>query len=77
MVTINRGDGTGIKEGQTWDVFAPGEELIDPDTGESLGSEEIPMGKVRVIAVTPKFARATVVEDYGIDKLHILRLSDS
>ncbi|MGF1449824.1 MAG: CsgG/HfaB family protein [Opitutales bacterium] len=77
VVTINRGDGTGIQEGQTWNVYALGEALIDPDTGESLGSEEVLMGQVQVISVTPKFSRARVVEDYGIDKLQVLRMADS
>lgn len=76
LVTINRGDGTGIEKGQLWTVFAIGEELIDPDTGESLGSEEVPVGKVQVVAVTPKFARARVLEDYGVDKLQVLRLAE-
>ncbi len=77
VVTINRGDGTGIQKGQTWNVYALGEALIDPDTGENLGSEEVLMGQVEVISVTPKFARAKVVEDYGIDKLQVLRMADS
>lgn len=76
LVTINRGDGTGIAKGQIWSVFAIGEELIDPDTGESLGSEEVPVGKVEILAVTPKFSRAKVIEDYGVDKLQVLRLDE-
>jgi hypothetical protein len=30
-------------------VYAPGEEMFDPDTGESLGSEEVPVGWAKVI----------------------------
>lgn len=77
LVTINRGDGTGIEKAQIWTVYAIGEELIDPDTGESLGSEEVPVGKVQIIAVTPKFARAKIIEDYGVDKLQVLRLIEN
>lgn len=73
VATINRGDGTGIERGQIWTAYAIGPELIDPDTGESLGSEEIPVGEVEVINVTPKFSQARVTEDYGVDKLQILR----
>lgn len=76
MVTINRGDGTGIERGQRWSVYAVGEELVDPDTGESLGSEEILIGEVKVTNVTPKFSQAQITEDYGVDKLQILRLVD-
>lgn len=75
LVTINRGDGTGIAEGQKWDVFAPGKTLIDPDTGENLGSEEIPVGVIEIVRVQPKFAQGKVLEDYGIDTGHIVRRS--
>lgn len=76
IVTINRGDGTGIERGQVWTAYAVGEELIDPDTGESLGAEEIMVGEVKIINVTPKFSQAQITEDYGIDKLHIVRMRD-
>lgn len=73
QVTINRGDGTGIEKGQTWSVYAVGEALIDPDTGENLGAEEVLIGKIRVVNVTPKFAHAEITEDYGVEKLNIVR----
>lgn len=73
VVTINRGDGTGIEKGQVWTAYAVGEEMIDPDTGESLGAEEIPIGEIQVINVTPKFSQGRILENYGIDKLHIVR----
>ncbi len=73
FITINRGDGTDIAKGQMWEVLAVGEELIDPDTGESLGREEIPVGKAEIIAITPKFSRARLIEDYGVEKGHVAR----
>ncbi|MDA1043830.1 MAG: hypothetical protein O3C57_01260 [Verrucomicrobia bacterium] len=76
IVTVNRGDGTGIERGQVWTAYAVGEALVDPDTKELLGAEEIPVGKVKVVNVTPKFSQAEIVEDYGVDNLQILRLSD-
>lgn len=72
-VTINRGDGTGIAADQIWDVLALGEALIDPDTGDNLGTEEILIGTVKISAVTPKFSRGQITEDYGIEKLQVLR----
>ena len=42
QVTINRGDGAGIAVDQIWNVYAPGKELKDPDTGEILGVQEGP-----------------------------------
>jgi hypothetical protein len=78
VVTINRGDGTGIAKDQTWEAFALGEELKDPDTGASLGREEVPVGKVRITRVTPQTSQAAIVgEDLGIDRGALLRrLSD-
>ncbi len=74
FVMVNRGDGTGIAPGQRWEVMALGEELVDPDTGEVLGSEEYPVGMVEVVSVQPKFSRARILEDYGIDTGMVLRL---
>ncbi|MEE2906420.1 MAG: CsgG/HfaB family protein, partial [Planctomycetota bacterium] len=74
-ITFNRAQGTGVEVGQYWQVFHPGEEMIDPDTGESLGSEEIPLGWARVTSVHPKFSKAKCVEDFGMDKGNIMRLS--
>ena len=72
-VTISRGEGTGIAAGQLWEVFALGEEMKDPDTGASLGREELSVGKVRVTRVTAKTAQATVLQDTGIDRNAIAR----
>lgn len=74
IVTINRGEGTGIAAGQLWEVFALGEELKDPDTGASLGREEMPVGKVRIQRVTPRTAQGEISgEDLGIDRGAIVR----
>jgi hypothetical protein len=74
QITINRGDGTGIAIGQVWNVFQVGEELIDPDTKESLGHEEVLIGRARVISVQPKTSTADLLEDNGVDKGAVLRL---
>ena len=77
VATINRGEGGGIAVGEVWEAFATGEELIDPDTGESLGSEEVAIGFVRVISVAPKFARAEICGmDRGVAKGCIVRKTD-
>ena len=74
QVTINRGEGSGVAVGQLWNVFALGQELVDPDTGAVLGREEMQVGKVRVTQVNPKTSLAEIIEDKGIDKLAVLRL---
>jgi curli biogenesis system outer membrane secretion channel CsgG len=75
QVTLNRGEGTGVAVGQVWQVFHAGQALVDPDTGEVLGSEEIPVGWVRITEVTPKFSKAQAIEDMGIVNGSILRFS--
>lgn len=73
QITINRGEGGGVAVGDTFNVFAQGEELIDPDTKESLGREEVKVGKVKISQVNPKTSLADVLEDTGIDKGAVLR----
>ena len=73
QVTINRGEGTEIAVGQCWHVYAIGEELIDPDTKESLGREEVLIGKVKIMSVLPKTSTAEILEDLGIDKGAVVR----
>jgi curli biogenesis system outer membrane secretion channel CsgG len=72
-VTINRGEGGGVKEGDVFNVFALGEEMIDPDTKESLGREEVKVGKVKISQVNPKTSVASVLEDTGITQGAVLR----
>jgi hypothetical protein len=72
-VTINRGEGAGVAEGDTFNVYALGAELIDPDTKESLGREEVKVGKVKISQVNPKTSMATILEDTGIDAGAVLR----
>jgi curli biogenesis system outer membrane secretion channel CsgG len=72
-ITFTRGQGTGVENGQIWEVFHPGEEMINPDTGESLGAEEIHIGWARITSVLPKFSKATAIEDFGINKGNLMR----
>lgn len=67
-VTINKGEDTDIFKGEVYEIFALGEELVDPDTGEVLGAEEEYVGKVKVTRITAKFSQAKVLEDEGIEK---------
>ncbi|GBG13805.1 peptidoglycan-binding protein LysM [Novimethylophilus kurashikiensis] len=42
---------SNIKDGdqQTWQIYRPGEKLVDPDTKESLGYEAIYLGDAKVV----------------------------
>jgi len=48
MVYINAGSEAGLKVGDVLEVVSKGEDLIDPDTGLSLGSEESKVGTIEV-----------------------------
>jgi curli biogenesis system outer membrane secretion channel CsgG len=72
-VTLNRGEGGGVAVGDTFNAYALGEELIDPDTKESLGREEVKVGTVKITQVNPKTSTAEILDDAGIDKGAIVR----
>jgi len=74
QITLNRGDGSGVEVDQIWHVFALGKELKDPDTGEVLGRQEFPVGKVKVISVAPRTSTAEILEDTGIAEGAVFRL---
>lgn len=53
---INCGSADGVQEGMAFVVLAEGEEVHDPETGQSLGRWEIPKGRVRAAHVQEKLA---------------------
>lgn len=55
-VVINRGADDGVKPGTRFLIYAVGEEVLDPETGESLGRLEIVKGTGRATHVQPKLA---------------------
>ncbi|WP_368640142.1 CsgG/HfaB family protein [Castellaniella ginsengisoli] len=59
-VIINRGQGLAAS-GQTYDIYAQGEALIDPDTGEQLGAAEERVATIRIGTVQAKIAYGDVV----------------
>lgn len=76
QVWINRGKDGGLKKGDRLKVFRPGVALIDPDTGENLGSAETEVGQVKVVRVNPKFTIAETVDETmtePVEKGDILR----
>jgi curli biogenesis system outer membrane secretion channel CsgG len=47
-IYMKPGSAGGVKPGMEFAVYSKGEELIDPDTGLSLGSEESRIGRIKV-----------------------------
>jgi curli biogenesis system outer membrane secretion channel CsgG len=57
-IYTNIGARNGGASGQVYRVYAPGEELIDYDTGEVLGSEDTLAGEIELTSVQEKFSKA-------------------
>src|SRR5215210_3306706 len=51
-IVLNRGRSHGVRQGMTFEIFAPeGEEVWDPDTGETLGTVEDVKAKLSVARI--------------------------
>ena len=74
QITFNRTKDSGVETGQIWEVLAPGAEMVDPETGKSLGSEEVHIGWARVTDAGSRFSTAQAIEDLGIDRGSIMRV---
>jgi curli biogenesis system outer membrane secretion channel CsgG len=61
-IFVNAGHNAGIRPGMMFMAFHKGEELIDPDTGLNLGSDETFLGRLQVVDVQDKFCRAKAVD---------------
>ncbi|GMW03300.1 MAG: hypothetical protein AMXMBFR84_44340 [Candidatus Hydrogenedentota bacterium] len=59
-IILNYGD-VMFKAGQVWNVFRPGEEVIDPDTKESLGRDEEKIGQLRIVSTAGTMSKATKI----------------
>jgi curli biogenesis system outer membrane secretion channel CsgG len=57
-LTLNRGEGSAFSVGATLECFTRGEAIIDPDTGEKLGSDETAVGKITVTQILDKLSKA-------------------
>jgi hypothetical protein len=60
-IFLNRGEGGGLAIGQVWDLESTGGKLIDPATNEDLGSSEMPLGRVRITRIAPRFSVAAAM----------------
>jgi len=64
QVWLNLGEDV-VAIGDTLNIMRKGEELIDPDTGISLGSSDTLLGTVEVVQVQPQFSIAKTVAING------------
>jgi hypothetical protein len=62
-IVLNRGRSHGVKQGMLFEVFTPeGEEVWDPDTGETLGTVEDVKAKAEVTEVKDKLSIARIFD---------------
>ena len=59
---VNRG-GRTVEPGDIFEVFAVGDWLTDPDTGEKLDRIEISVGIARIMSVKPKYSLAQLLSE--------------
>jgi len=58
-VAINRGEAAGVREGMIFEILDPlGLNVVDPETGEDLGSVPLVKARVRVTTVSEKLCVA-------------------
>jgi curli biogenesis system outer membrane secretion channel CsgG len=68
-VSIKPGAKGGVAVGDVFTVYSVGADVVDPETGLSLGAEETKAGTIEVIDVKDQFAKAKVVSGTGFKKL--------
>jgi len=72
-IYLNVGERNAVQSGDQFVVYRPGEQIVDDDTGEVLGSDEERAGVVRVGQVKEKYSTATKIEGATIQKGDMVR----
>ena len=73
FIYINCGRTAGIKIGDNFSIWKPGEPIIDPETGLNLGSENKKFGSIEVISVDEKFSKAVPMTGTGFERNDIVK----
>lgn len=77
VVFINSGEADGLKVGDVFAVYSKGEDLIDPDTGISLGSVDSKIGEIKITDASignGKASKCSIVNGSGFAKGNFVRL---
>ncbi len=62
FVYINAGQDQGVRMGDMFTVVRPGKAIVDPETGDTLGSDPVPIAKLRVMYVAPHYSKTYAME---------------
>ena len=65
---INAGANSNVRVGDVFMVYGKGDDLVDPDTGLMLGSDEQMIGSIQITAVQEKFSIGTIRGGVGAMK---------
>ena len=63
-LVINRGASDGVKDGMRFEVIDDSYEILDPDTGEALGTIKKVKLRVKVSDIQPRLSIARTYETY-------------
>ena len=75
IIYMKPGSQGGVNAGMKFSVYRAGEALIDPDTGISLGAEEMKIGTIQVTEDVPggKACKAIIKTGTGFQKGDVIR----
>lgn len=59
---LNRGQGSGLNVGDRLEVYQPGAPIVDPDTHEVLGGQDVLIGVAKVAEVQQRLSLAKIVQ---------------
>jgi curli biogenesis system outer membrane secretion channel CsgG len=73
-IYINAGANFGVKPGDRFACFHPGQAMIDPETGLNLGGKDTKYGAIEVVDVQEKFAIAKPVGGIGFAAKDVIKI---
>lgn len=65
-LVVNLGSDAGVAEGMKFKVLEPTRQILDPDTGEPLGTFEREKVRVKILEVNPKYSVGSTYETYQV-----------
>ncbi len=73
LIYINAGAEQGIQPGVEFDVYDQQAALVDPETGQTLGTPDRKIGSLKVKISEEKYCVAEVVRGSGFQRNHLVR----
>ena len=74
---IVNGGGDSVKVGDRYDVYTKGKSILDPYTGESLGSKRSHTGKIQIVSVDSKMSTGIILSGDTLETGMVLSKSNS